>query len=334
MQQRQNVIGLANALLMATLWLIAPEEARAQEAASAYPSRTVKLVVPYAPGGFPDTVSRIVAQRLSDRLGQSFVIENKPGAAGVVAGDYVAKSAPDGYTLLMTDVQTWGITPAITKSMPFDPLKDFAPISMLGTVSNYFTINGSLPASSFNEFVALVKAKPGYYNYGSAGVGSIHHLVMEVIMAKTGMKMVHVPYRGSSQIVPALLTGEVAACSSLSMSVLASHWQKDALKVLAVTAAKRSAMAPDVKTFAELGIEGVEFTGSLGALAPTGTPATIIAKLSQELAKAVHHPESVQRFETISVEPVGSTPAEFAAWIGSDFDQYAKAAQSVGLERK
>jgi tripartite-type tricarboxylate transporter receptor subunit TctC len=334
MLHRRNIIGIVNAVLAGALWLFAPEGARAQEAASAYPSRTIKLVVPYAPGGFPDTVSRIVAQRLAEQFGQSFVIENKPGAAGVVAGDYVAKSAPDGYTLLMSDVQTWGITPAITKNMPFDPLKDFAPISMLGTVSNYFTVNGSLPASNFDEFMALVKAKPGYYNYGSAGVGSIHHLVMEVIMAKTGMKMVHVPYRGSSQIVPALLTGEVAASSSLSMSVLASHWQQGALKVLAVTAAKRSAMAPDVKTFAELGIEGVEFAGSLGALAPAGTPTAIIAKLSQELAKAVHHSESVQRFSTISVEPVGSTPAEFAAWIRSDFDQYAKAAQSVGLERK
>jgi tripartite-type tricarboxylate transporter receptor subunit TctC len=334
MPPQQNFVGLAKAILVATLWLFAPDGAGAQETASAYPSRTVKLVVPYAPGGFPDTVSRVVAQRLSEQLGQSFVIENKPGGAGVVAGDYVAKSAPDGYTLLMSDVQIWGITPAITKHLPFDPLTDFAPVSMLGTVSNYFTISASLPASNFNEFVALVKAKPGQFNYGSAGVGSIHHLVMEVIMTKTGMKMVHVPYRGSSQIVPALLTSEVAACSSLSMSILASHWQQGALKVLAITAAKRSAMTPDVKTFAQLGIEGVEFTGSLGALAPAGTPAAIIAKLSQEFAKAVHHPESVQRFATISVEPVGSTPAELAAWIRSDYDQYAKAAKSAGLGPK
>jgi tripartite-type tricarboxylate transporter receptor subunit TctC len=216
--------------------------------------------------------------------------------------------------------------------MPFDPLKDFEPVSMLGTVSNYFTIGGSLPASNFDEFLALVTAKPGQYNYGSAGVGSIHHLVMEVIMAKTGMKMVHVPYRGSTQIVSALLTGEVAACSSISMSVLASHWQQGALKVLAVTGAKRSPMTPDVKTFAQLGIEGVEFTGSLGALAPAGTPAAIIAKLSREFAIAVHHPESVQRFATISVEPVGSTPAELAAWIRSDFERYSQAARSAGLE--
>jgi tripartite-type tricarboxylate transporter receptor subunit TctC len=200
--RRQKLTGLAIVALSVMMWLAAPESSRAQEAASAYPSRTVKLVVPYAAGGFPDTVSRIVAQRLSEQLSQSFVIENKPGGAGVVAGDYVAKSPPDGYTLLMGDVQIWGITPAMIKSLPFDPLKDFAPVSMLGTVSNFFTINQSLPAANFDEFVALVNANQGKYNYGSAGVGSIHHLVMEVIMAKTGMKMVHVPYAAAARSCP------------------------------------------------------------------------------------------------------------------------------------
>jgi len=290
------------------------------------------LVVPYAAGGFPDVVARVLGQRLSEQLGQPFVVENKPGAAGIVAGDYVAKAAPDGYTLLLTDAQLWGITPLITKNPPFNPKNDFEPVGLLATASNYFTIAGSMPVSNFNEFVALVKSKPLQYNYGSVGVGSINHLAMEYIISLTQMKMVHVPYKGSSQVVPALLAGEVVASANLSMSVLRPHWQAGTLKVLAVSSAKRSAMTPDVETFAELGLPEVNFAGSVGALAPAGTPHGIVAKLSSEFAKAVNDPKSVERLAAISVEPVGSTPAEFAATMREDRERYAKAAEAARLE--
>ena len=332
--QRQLRIRLVVGLSAFLVGLGASLSVDAQEDASAYPSRSVKLVVPYAPGGFPDVVARVVADRLGEQLGQPFLVENKTGAAGIVAADYVAKSAPDGYTLLLTDAQLWGITPAITKNPPFKPETDFEPVGLLATVSNYFTIISSLPVSNFNEFVTLVKSKPLQYNYGSVGVGSITHLAMEYIMSLTQMKMVHVPYRGSSQVVPALLAGEVVASASLSMSVLRSHWQEGTLKVLAVTSAKRSKMTPDVKTFAELGLPEVDFTGSVGALAPGGTSPNIVAKLSAEFSKAVNYPTSVQRLAAIGVEPVGSTPSEFVVIMRKDRERYAKAAQAAGLEQQ
>jgi tripartite-type tricarboxylate transporter receptor subunit TctC len=305
----------------------------AQEGDTAYPTRTIKFVVPYAPGGFPDTVARIIAQRLHEQMGQPCIVENRPGAGGLVAGDFVAKSPPDGYTLLLTDAQVWGITPATTKSLPFDPLNDLAAVSILAAGSNFLTVGSTLPVANFSEFVALVKANPGKFNYGSAGVGSVHHLAMEALKAEAGLDIVHIPYKGSSQVTPALLTGEVSA-AIITLSTLLPHWEKGTVKVLGVATPKRSPAAPNVPTITELGVNGVEFASAVGVLAPAATPPAIISKLAFELGKAVRNPDTVDRFVKIGIEPVGSTAPQAKALVQSEFVKYAKAVRSAGLEPK
>jgi len=304
-----------------------------QDAGSSYPTRTIKLVVPYAAGGFPDTVARIIGQRLQEQMGQPCIVENRAGAGGIVAAEYVAKSAPDGYTLLLTDAQLWGITPATNKYLPFDAMTDFVPVSIVAAGSNFLTASSTMGVSNFAEFIARVKAKPGQFNYGTAGVGSVHHLAMEALKAEAGIDITHIPYRGSSQVTPALLTGEISA-AIITLSTLLPHWEEGTIKVLAVATPKRSKAAPEIPTIAELGVQGVEFASSVGVLAPAGTPTAIISKLSLELGQAVRNPDTVERFEKIGIEPVGNTAAEAKALVQAEFVKYGKAVKAAGLEPK
>ncbi|MSQ73005.1 MAG: tripartite tricarboxylate transporter substrate binding protein [Betaproteobacteria bacterium] len=317
---------LASALLVAV-----SRDAGAQAAAAAYPNKPVKMVVPYASGGLPDVMSRLVAQRLSDSLGQQFVVDNRPSAGGIVACELVARAAPDGYTLLVADVGQVAINPAIYSKLSYDPVKDFAPIGLMGTAPMFLVIHSSVPATGLKELIALVKSKPGQYNYGSSGIGSIHHLTMEMIKAQTGMEITHVPYKGSGQAVPAVVGGQVPMLLSALPSI-APHVKSGTLRILAVGTAKRTPQAPGVPTFAELGVPEVEFLPEIGLLAPAGTPAAIVARLSAEVAKAVRNPDTVQRFAALGIDPVGDTPESYAALIKSDIAKYAKAVRISGTK--
>ena len=285
--------------------------------AADYPGKAIKLVVPYAPGGGADSVARIVAKKVSENVGQAIVIENKGGAGSIVGTDIVAKAEPDGYTLLLGQSGPISINPAVYKSLPYDPVKDFAPVTMTTAYPYILVVNSELPAKSLQEFVALAKSKPGAMNYGSTGVGAANHLVAELFNSKAGLKMTHVPYRGTALAVGDLLGGQLTMVFGDPISVL-PHIKSGKLRALAVTSLQRSPVAPEVPTVAESGYPGFEALAWHGILAPARTPPAIVRKLNEEIAKALGDPETRTLLVNQAMQTVGSTPEEFAAFIQKD----------------
>jgi tripartite-type tricarboxylate transporter receptor subunit TctC len=318
----KRIGGLLAAL--ALLHLSAPAFAQ-----DAWPVKPVRWVVPYSAGGLPDTIARIVAQKLSEMLGQQFVIENRGGAGGIPGSEAVARAAPDGYTFLVADVGQVSINQFLYAKLPYDPVKDFVPVSLIATANLFLVANADVPIKDFGELVALARARPGQLNYGSSGVGSIHHLATESFKSALGLSIVHIPYKGTGQSIPALVSGDVTMAYS-AMPSIAAHVKAGRVKVLAVSTAKRSPTAPDVPTVAELGVPGYDFAPNIGLVAPTGTPAAIVTRLSQEIAKAVKTPEVAQRFAQLDIEPVGSTPQEYGARIRAASEKYAQAVKVSG----
>jgi tripartite-type tricarboxylate transporter receptor subunit TctC len=278
--------------------------------AQSYPNRPIRLIVPYAPGGLPDTIARLVGAKLADSLGQQIVVENLPGAGGINGVNEVVKAQPDGYTLLIADVGQVAINPHLFSKLPYQPLKDLAPVSLIGTSPLYLVAHPSVPVNSLNDLVALAKKEPGKLNYGSSGIGSIHHLATEALKAGFGIDLVHVPYKGTGQSVPALLGGQVALLYSALPSI-AGHLKDGKVKTLAISSAKRSPATPDVPTVAELGIPGYDFVAEIGMLAPAGTPRDVVNRLAGDMAKAVKLPDVVQRMGQLGIDPVGSTPEAY-----------------------
>jgi len=298
----------------------------------AYPNKPVRIVVPYAAGGLPDTMGRIIAQRLSETFGQQFVIENRAGAGGIAACEVVAKSGADGYTLLIADVAQTAINPALYSKLPYDALRDFAPVSIMGTSAQFLAAHPSVPANTLTALIALAKAKPGQLNYGSGGTGSLHHLSMEALKSALGLNIVHVPYKGTAQSVPALIGGEVALAFS-ALPSLVPHLKTGRVKLLAVNTLKRSAQAPEVPTVAEItGIADFDYPPEIGMLAPAGTPRSIVTRLAAGIAKGVRHPDTLQRFTALGIDPVGNTPEAYAAQIRIDIEKYAKAVKLSGAK--
>jgi tripartite-type tricarboxylate transporter receptor subunit TctC len=285
--------------------------------AADYPGKAIKLVVPYAPGGGADSVARIVAKKVSENIGQAIVIENKGGAGSIVGTEIVAKAEPDGYTLLLGQSGPISINPAVYKTLPYDPVKDFAPVTMTTAYPYILVVNSELPAKSLQEFVALAKSKPGAMNYGSTGVGAANHLVAELFNSKAGLKMTHVPYRGTALAVGDLLGGQLTMVFGDPISVL-PHIKSGKLRALAVTSLHRSPIAPEVPTVAESGYPGFEALAWHGILAPARTPPAIVRKLNEEIAKALGDPETRTLLVNQAMQTVGSTPEEFAAFIQKD----------------
>jgi tripartite-type tricarboxylate transporter receptor subunit TctC len=298
-------------------------------AQDAYPSKPIRWVVPYSAGGLPDMMARVIGQRLAANLGQQVTIENRGGAGGIPGTDAVARAAPDGYTFLVADVGQVAINPHLYAKLSYDPARDLAPVTLLGVANLFLVANEAVPAKDFGEFVALARAKPGILNYGSSGVGSIHHLSMESLKAALGLSIVHIPYKGTGQSIPALVAGDVALAYA-AMPSIAAHVKSGRVKVLAVSTAKRSPTAPDVPTVAELGIPGYDFAPEIGLLAPAGTPPAVVARMSQEVAKALKSPEVAQRFAQLDIVPVGNSPAEYAAQIRAADRKYAEAVKVSG----
>ena len=297
-----------------------------------YPNRPVRVVVPYAAGGLPDTMTRIVAQRLVETFKQQFVVDNRPGAGGIAACELVAKATADGYTLLIADVGQTAINPALYTKLPYHPTRDFAPVSIMGTSAQFLVAHASVPAATLSELVTLARAKPGQMRYGSGGIGSLHHLTMEALKAPLGLDIVHVPYKGTAQAVPAMLGGEVALVFSALPSIV-PHLKTGRVKLLGVNTLKRSAQAPDVPTIAEVtGIRDFDYPPVIGVLAPAKTPKAVVNRISAGIAAAVRHADTVSRYTALGIDPVGSTPEQYAARNRTDIEKYAKAVKLSGVK--
>jgi tripartite-type tricarboxylate transporter receptor subunit TctC len=300
------------------------------QAQSAYPNKPIKFVVPYSPGGLPDTVARIFAQRLGDKLGQSVVVDNKPGANGVVAAQTLASSPKDGYTFLVTDGSMFSINPAIYKNLGYDYKKDFVPVSLAARAPLYLAVNPKLPVNTLQEFIALAKAKPGTVNYGSSGVGSTHHLTMEAMKVALGLDLTHVPFKGTGQSVPALIGGQVEVLFS-ALPSLAGFVKAGQVKLLANNAAQRSSQAPNVPAISEI-IPGFDFAPIVGVLAATGTPAPAIDRIAAEMALIAKMPEVIQTLNNAGIEPIGGGPADYNKAILGENDRLAKAIAAAGVK--
>jgi tripartite-type tricarboxylate transporter receptor subunit TctC len=297
-----------------------------------YPVRPVRMVVPYSAGGLPDTMTRLAAVKITEVLGQHVVVDNRPGAGGIGACELVAKSTPDGYTLLIADVAQTAINPALYAKLPYDTLRDFAPVSLMGTSAQFLTANASVPANSLKELIALVKAKPGQVRYGSGGIGSVHHLSMEALKTPLGLDIVHVPYKGNGVAIPAMIGGEVALVFS-ALPAIEAHLKTGRVKLLAVNTQKRSPQMPKVPTVGEVtGIKDYDYPPAIGVLAPAKTPKVVINKLAAAIAKAVRHPEVAGRYVTLGIEPVGNLPEQYLAQTRVDIAKYAKAVKAAGVK--
>ena len=295
-----------------------------------YPTRPVRVIVPFAAGGQSDVVGRIVAQRLGERLGQPFVVDNRPGAGGSIGADAVAKAAPDGYTLLLASASEVTVYPNVNPKAPYDPLRDFAPVGLVATVPLVLVATPSLPARSVDELVKLARAKPGVISYGSAGTGSTTHLAMELFASLARIQLTHIPYKGSAPVVNDLLSGNLQLALS-TMPPALPHARAGRLTLLAVSTARRSPALPDVPTVQESGVPGYDVALWNGVLAPARTPPEIVAKLNAELAAMLELPEVRDALVKLGAEPSRSTPDEFASLIRADLATWAKVVRDGGI---
>jgi tripartite-type tricarboxylate transporter receptor subunit TctC len=294
--------------------------------AGGYPRQPVKVLVPYAPGGLPDTVARVVGQRLSEKWGQPVVIENKPGGNGVVSAQALLSSPADGYTLMITDMSMFVINPFIYSKLPYDAQKDFTNISLIARAPLFLAVHPSMPVANFQEFVALAKAKPGTLTYGSSGIGSIHHLTFESIKSALGIDVLHVPFKGTGQSVPAVVSNQVNAVWSAYPS-LAGFVKENKLKLIAVNSKERSSLAPEIATVAETSIPGFDFAPIIGIWGPAGLPAGVPEKVAADIATALKDPAMKERLHVLGIDAVGLGPKEFTEQIASDRVRYTQAVE-------
>jgi putative tricarboxylic transport membrane protein len=319
-------------LLVAILMSIASFTAAGDFAqADNYPSRPIHLIVPYAAGGAADSVARVLAKRVGNALGEAIVVENRGGGASITGTEFVNKSEPDGYTLLLGQSGPISINPAVYKSLPYDPVKDFAPISLTTTYPFVMVVNSALGVKTVREFVALAKSKPGELNYGTTGVGASNHLVTELFAGKAGIKMTHIPYRGTALAVADLLAGQVQVVFADPISA-AQLVNSGALVALAVTSKERSPVMPNVPTMSESGFPGFDAVGWHGVLAPAKTPPAIIARLNAEIVEALKDPETRALLEGQAMQIVGSSPKAFADFIKQDIAIWKEVADQARIE--
>lgn len=294
-----------------------------------YPSKPVRFVVGFPPGGANDIIARLVGAKLQERLGQSFVVENKPGANAIIATEFVARSAPDGYTLLIGASGAMTFNPGLYEKLPYDPVRDFAPVTMIGSFPLVLTANPALGVSTVNELIVLAKGKPGVLNYGAGSTP--FQLAAELFKMQTGTDMKHVPYKGSAATVTALLGGEVGLTFVDSPPVVANI-KAGKLRGLAVTSAKRASFLPDLPTMIEAGVADFEVVLWTSLFAPAGTPPAVVRRLQGEIAKIVRIPEIHERMTAMGIDPIGGTPEELAVQLKSDLDRWTRVAKSAGVK--
>ena len=294
-----------------------------------YPTRPVQIIVPFTPGTGMDILARMVGQKLSERWGQPVIVDNRPGASGNIGTDLVVKAAPDGYTLLIT-ANTLVMTVSLYRNVPYDPIKDLAPVEKMAVGTMAITLNPSVPAHTLKEFVAYAKANPGKLAYGSPGVGTPQHLATELLKSEAGIDMLHVPYKGSAGAITGLLSGDVAMMSNALHAVL-PQVKAGKLNAIAVGGPKRSRVAPDIPTFAESGYPDFDVDFWYGLLAPAATPKEIIAKLNQDITQVLNAPEMREKLSDQGLEPVTGTPEQFAELIRTDLARWAKVIKTAGI---
>jgi tripartite-type tricarboxylate transporter receptor subunit TctC len=299
--------------------------------ADVYPSRPIRFVVAFPPGGGTDIIARSIAQKLAERLAQQVVVDNRPGAGGNIGTDIVAKSAPDGYTMLMGSAGPLAINASLFASMPFDPQRDLAPVTLAASTPNVLVVHPSLKATTVKELIAVAKASPGKINFASSGYGTPAQLAGELFNSMAGVRLVHVPYKGASPALADLLGGQVQIMFS-TMPPALPHVKDGKLRALAVTSLKRSPAAPDLPTLTQAGLPGFEANTWHGVVLPAGAPAEVIGKLNREIVTILHLPDVVERLSAQGAEPVGSTPEEFAAYIRSETAKWAKVVRESGAK--
>jgi len=301
--------------------------------AQTFPERPLRMIVPFAPGGIADIVARIVGQKMSEILGQTVVIDNRAGAGGAIAGETVAKARPDGYTILLCSSSVAVINPLLAATTPYDPQRDFAPVSLVSYAPFVLVVHPSSPLHNVRDLIASARAKPGAITFGSAGMGSASHLVGEVFKSAAKIDLTHVPYKGTALAANALLAGELQL-SFDSITAALPHLKSGRLRALGITSRKASALAPDIPTVSDSGVPGFEGITWQGMCAPAATPRPVMQVLSKSVIGAVKSPDVVQRFATLAVEPVGNSPDEFRAFIKSEHARWSKAIREAGIKAK
>ena len=299
--------------------------------AQSYPGRPLRAIVPIAPGGGTDTTGRLVLTRLGEVLGQQIVVDNRAGGGGTIGAMIAAKAAPDGYTFLFGSIATHAVNPAMYKKLPYDHIRDFAPVARIGTVPNVLVVHPALPVKTVGELLSHARASPGKINYGSAGIGSPPHLSMELLKSMTGVNIVHIPYKGAGPALAELLGGQTQVmCTSLAGQL--PHIKAGRVRALAVTTTGRNAQVPNVPTMIEAGVPGYEVTIWYAVFFPAGAPKAIVTRLNSELVKILSSPDMKDRLAQIGVDPAPSTPEELAAFVKAETVKYTKVAQDAGIK--
>lgn len=312
-------------------FLIAIALAASTAAAQTYPTKPIRVLVGFAPGGGTDIVARLVAQRIQPLLGQSMIVENRAGAGGNIATEFVAKAAPDGYTLLMGTIVSFGTGPSLYAKLGFDPVKDFAPITQTVSVNNLIVVHPVLPAKNLKALVALAKQRPGQINFATSGIGSSGHLAGELFKKTAGIDITHIAYKGGGQAITDVIAGHVPLYFA-AIATVVPHVKDKRLTAIAVTTIKRSAIFPDVPTVAELGYPGYEANNWYGLMAPANTPRPIIERLNRDVVAVLKSPEGSKFLLDQGIDPAPSTPDEFANYIKSEIAKWARVIKDIGLK--
>ena len=321
----QNILKCALAC-----WSAVVATSLAMAADAPYPSKVIRMILPFPPGGPTDILGRVVGQKLTESLGQPVVIDNRPGAGGNVGTDYASKQAPDGYTIALVS-PALAISPSLYKKLGYDPLKDLAMVSLVAQIPNVLLIHPSVPAKTLKEFVQLARGNPGKLNFGSGGLGTGQHLAGEMLNVQTKIKLVHVPYKGSNQAMMGMIGGQIEMVV-IGVPSAVQQVQVGRVRALAVLAGERSSVLPDVQTAKEAGFSGFEVLSWYGIAAPAATPREIIARLNSEIARIMKSPEGRERITGVGFDPAFSTPEQFTSFLQTEIARYANVVKSAGIQ--
>ena len=299
--------------------------------AQGYPTKSIRMLVGFPPGGGTDIIGRIVAQKLADALGQQVIVDNRGGASGQLAAELVAKAPPDGYTIMMAHIAAISILPSLISKLPYDAQKDFAPVSLSAIGPNLLVVHPSVPARSVKELIALAKARPGQLQYASPGAGTVQHLAGELFKLQAKVDMLHIPYKGSGQSIVDLISGQVHLDFDAVPPVI-NYVRQGSLRALAVTSAKRFSLLPDMPTVEEAGVKGFDMSTWWGIVAPGGVSKEVVNKLNAEMVKAIRQPDTKEKIAGVGADTVGNTPEEFAAFIRSETEKYARIVKAGNIK--
>jgi tripartite-type tricarboxylate transporter receptor subunit TctC len=321
---------LPRSIFMCVVCIVPAHAQPDNKASSAYPAKSIRLIVPFAPGGSNDIMARLIGQKFSEALGQQVVADNRTGASGIIGTDIAAKAPPDGYTLLMMSL-TFAVNPSLFRKLPYDTEKDLTPVTLVASAPLMLVVHPSVPAKSVQELVAYAKGNPGKLNFGSGGPGTTPHLAGEMLKMMIGAQMTHVPYKGGGPALTDLMGGQIQLMLENIPSTLPLA-KSGKLRALAVTASKRSPLVPDLPTLDEAGLKGYEIVGWNGLFVPAGTPRAIVSLLHTTTAKAIAQPDLKERLATLGAEGVGSSPGEFKAFVQTEIAKWARVVREAGLK--